>query len=94
MMDLCDRQRRLPEIGVSGQDRIRGARIDVRGNDGAILQAEYLCRAGVEIVTIMPRAEPTPFAHEAAFRFAASRRVGAGAWRALAEIKAALGMSG
>lgn len=92
MTELYDRQLRLPEVGEAGQARIRDARIEVRGNDGAILEAEYLCRAGVEVVSITPRKDPNPFRHEQAFRFAASRRVGAGAWRALDEVRELLGI--
>lgn len=93
MNELYDRQLRLPEVGEAGQERIRGARVQVFGNDGAILEAEYLCRAGVEVLTITPSREPKAFRHENAFRFAASRRVGAGAWRALDELRSLLGLS-
>lgn len=86
------RQRRLAEVGDRGQARIAEAVLQVRGTDGAIVETEYLCRAGVERVTLVPRAEPEPFAHQHAFRFAASRRIGAGAWRALGKLRLAIGM--
>jgi hypothetical protein len=92
MANEYDRQVRLPEVGEAGQARIRDSRIEVCGNDGAILEAEYLCRAGVEVLDITPRKDPKPFRHERAFRFAASRRVGAGAWRALDQVRELLGM--
>jgi hypothetical protein len=88
--DPWSRQRRLPEIGDRGQALIAGASFEVRGGDGAILESEYLHRAGAERVVIMPRAEPVPFAHESFFRFAASRRVAAGAWRALSALRRTL----
>jgi hypothetical protein len=93
MTELYDRQVRLPEVGEAGQQRISAAKVRVSGNDGAILEAEYLCRAGVEVLTLTPSHEPKPFRHETAFRFPASRRVGAGAWRALDELRSLLGMS-
>lgn len=90
--DLWSRQRRLPEIGEHGQALIAAESYEVFGSDGAILESEYLHRAGAQRVAIMPRAEPVPFAHEGFFRFAASRRVGAGAWRALAALRRTLGL--
>jgi hypothetical protein len=85
-----DRQTRLPEIGPAGQARIRDAEVEVRGSDGAIVEAEYLHRAGVVRLTLTPGRDPEPFRHESAFRFAASRRVAAGAWRALTKVRRAL----
>jgi len=67
--DRYDRQRRLPEVGDAGQERLANARLDVNGNDGAILEAEYLCRAGVGALELHPRREPRPFRHENGFRF-------------------------
>jgi hypothetical protein len=90
--DLYTRQRRLPEVGAAGQERLAAARLEVRGSDGAIIEAEYLHRAGVERLAILPGAQPEPFVHEGAFRFFASRRVAAGAWRALRKIRRELGM--
>jgi molybdopterin/thiamine biosynthesis adenylyltransferase len=86
------RQRRLPEVGDAGQARLAQAALTVVGSDGAIIEAEYLHRAGVERVELLPGGEPEPFSHEQAFRFAASRRIGVGAWRALAKIRRTLGM--
>lgn len=92
MLDSVSRQTLLPEVGEIGQARIRDADVEVAGTDGAIIEAEYLHRAGVERLSLLPGREPVPFRHEQAFRFAASRRVGAGAWRALGKLKLALGM--
>ncbi len=91
-LDLTLRQRILPEVGEAGQARIEALHAEVRGRDGAIIEAEYLHRAGVEVVSIVPRGEPSPFRHEAAFRFFAARRIGAGAWRALGKLRRALGV--
>jgi hypothetical protein len=90
--DVYTRQRRLPEVGDQGQARLARAELVVRGTDGAIIETEFLHRAGVERVTILPRSEAEPFVHEHAFRFFASRRIGAGAWRALAKIRRELGL--
>jgi hypothetical protein len=88
--DLYGRQTRLPEVGPHGQARITDAVLEVNGGDGAIIEAEYLHRAGVQRLMIFPGAEAVPFAHQHAFRFFASRRIGAGAWRALRQIRRVL----
>ena len=85
--DRYTRQRRLAELGDAGQERIGKATLEVRGRDGAIIEAEYLYRAGVERLSILPDLEPEPFVHEEYFRFFASRRIGAGAWRALRKLR-------
>jgi len=88
--DRYSRQRRLPEVGDAGQTLIAGATLEVHGRDGAIIETEYLYRAGVERLSISPNLEPEHFSHERHFRFFASRRVGAGAWRALTKIRRVL----
>ncbi len=88
--DRYTRQRRLREVGEAGQARIAAARLDVNDSDGALVEALYLHRAGVERVSITPRAAAEPFTHAAAFRFAATRSVGAGAWRALDKLRGVL----
>jgi hypothetical protein len=88
--DRYSRQRRLPEIGDAGQARIAAITAHVRGRDGAIIETEYLYRAGVERLGISPDLEPESFVHERHFRFFAARRIGAGAWRALGKLKRAL----
>jgi hypothetical protein len=85
--DRYARQRRLPEVGDAGQQRIFDAVLEVRGTDGAIVEAEYLMRAGVERLSISPRGEPDPFVHAEAFVHAAPTRIAAGAWRALAQLR-------
>jgi len=85
--DRYARQRRLPEVGDAGQQRIFDAVLEVRGSDGALIEAEYLMRAGVERLSLTPRAEPEPFAHAGAFEHAAPARIAAGAWRALGQLR-------
>jgi hypothetical protein len=84
------RQRRLAEIGDAGQERIAAARAEVRGLDGADIEIRYLAGAGLRDITHDPNASPLPFLHEPHFRFASTRRVAAGAWRALGTLKRAL----
>lgn len=86
------RQARLPEVGMAGQERLWSAELEVRGADGALVEAQYLHRAGIERLTLLPQAEPEAFAHRNAFRFPAPRMVGAGAWRALSKIRRELGI--
>jgi molybdopterin/thiamine biosynthesis adenylyltransferase len=84
------RQIRLPEIGESGQARIAASAAEVRGLDGAEFEIRYLWGAGLSSVVHEPGAVPVSFCHERHFRFAASRKVAAGAWRALLTLKHAL----
>ena len=86
------RQRRLPEVGDAGQCRLERASLEARGRDGALVELAYLCRAGVNRVTLTLLEHPEPFVHAEAFRFEAPRAVGAGAWRALAQIRNVLEM--
>ncbi len=83
------RQTRLAEIGDAGQARIAGAIAEVRGSDGADVEIRYLWGAGVQHITHEPGSAPVPFQHERHFRFAESRRVAAGAWRALLTLRRA-----
>lgn len=85
-----DRQCRLAEVGVVGQERIQHATAEVRGRDGATVELAYLCRAGLSGVTMVPGRQALPFGHAEWFRFDSCRSVGAGAWRALAAIKKVL----
>lgn len=85
--DRYSRQRRLAEVGDVGQARIEATAFEVCGTDGADVERAYLERAGARSVSFAPSAEPAAFPHEASFRFAAPRAVGAGAWRALAQLR-------
>jgi hypothetical protein len=89
-LERYTRQIRLPEVGVSGQERIANAAAEVSGRDGAEIELAYLHRAGLSRVTLLPRAKPRPFPHAAAFRFAGPRSAAAGAWRALRTLRSAL----
>lgn len=84
------RQERLAEVGPSGQERIGRFAAVVCGEDGADVERAYLSGAGVGSVSVRPAEAAPPFAHAAAFRFPAARHVGAGAWRALAQLRRAL----
>lgn len=90
MVDRYTRQRRLAEVGDAGQARIAAARFSVADAPEAWSEREYLERAGAGSVTTVPGLEVAPFAHAAAFRYTAARRLGAGAWRALEGLRAAL----
>ncbi len=84
MVDRYTRQRRLPEVGDEGQARISAARLSVGDSPEAWSEREYLERAGAGAVTTVAGLAEAPFAHAGTFRHAASRRLGAGCWRALA----------
>ncbi len=90
--DRYSRQRRLAEVGDAGQARIERAQAHVLGTEGALTEVSYLARAGVGSVTVIPNLEPTPFLHASWFRHDATRAYGAGAWRALATLRGALGV--
>ena len=86
------RQERLREVGLAGQERILRHSAVVRGVEGADVEVAYLAAAGVGEVRRRSEERAAPFAHAARFEFSATRDVGAGAWRALAELKRALGI--
>ena len=87
------RQIRLAEVGVEGQARLSAASLEVCGRDGSLAEFLYLHRAGVERLALRPDRAPLPFAHAALFRHAGSRRLAAGAWRALKQIRGILAIS-
>lgn len=86
MTDRYTRQSRLAEVGDEGQARIRAARLSVGDGPEAWSEREYLERAGARVTTV-PGLEGASFAHATVFRHAASRRLGAGAWRALGALR-------
>lgn len=84
------RQCRLPEVGERGQSRLEAAEVAVSQTEGADVERAYLLGAGCRVADSLEAA--SPFAHGELFRFAASRAVGAGAWRALRQIRGVLGL--
>ncbi len=90
--DRYTRQRRLDEVGEHGQARLEAATGVVRGHEGALLEAQYLHRAGFGRVNILAYGEPKPFRHSEFFRHPIARMAGAGAWRALGKIRRELGI--
>ncbi len=86
------RQIRLAEVGVAGQARLSAASLEVRGADGSWTELVYLCRAGVQRISLKSSLSPKPFAHNALFRHSTTRRQAAGAWRAIAQIRSVLSL--
>jgi len=87
------RQIRLAEVGIEGQARLSRATLCVRGRDGSLAEFVYLHRAGIERLTLEPSLPAAPFEHASLFRHASTRRLGAGAWRALGQIRNVLALS-
>ena len=87
------RQIRLAEVGISGQARLSAATLEVRGADGSLTELVYLHRAGIERLTIRPNLPATPFAHAGLFQHAGTRRMAAGAWRAISQIRRILALN-
>ncbi len=87
------RQIRLAEVGLAGQARLSQATLDVRGRDGSLAEFLYLHRAGIERLALQPNLPARPFAHAGLFKHPASRRLGAGAWRALDQLRTVLGLA-
>jgi hypothetical protein len=88
--DRFTRQMRLRDVGIDGQARLGRAALEVHGNEGALVEFLYLCRAGVERLDLLPSATPAAFAHANSFRFRETRSLAAGAWRALGQIRRVL----
>ena len=86
------RQIRLAEVGAAGQARLSRAALCVRGRDGSLAEFVYLHRAGIERLCLQPNLPAIPFEHASLFRHAATRRLAAGSWRALGQIRSLLGL--
>ncbi|HET7545079.1 MAG TPA: hypothetical protein VFK05_34680 [Polyangiaceae bacterium] len=84
------RQIRLAEVGIEGQARLSAATLRVGGRDGSLAEFLYLKRAGVERLSLQPNVPELPFAHAPLFRHTSTRRLAAGAWRALKQIHSVL----
>lgn len=91
--DRYSRQRRLAEVGWSGQERLNEARLVLPEHAGSDVEREYLLRAGVQSVCVDPslRAEAFPF--EEHFEFGASKALARAAWSALSNIRKVLGLT-
>jgi hypothetical protein len=90
--DRYSRQRRLPEVGPSGQERLGAARLRIAPHDDVELELDYLVRAGLVQTTVDPRAVPLDFPWPAWFEHEAALAVARGAWCALARVKRELGL--
>jgi hypothetical protein len=84
-----DRQLCLREVGAAGQRRIQSSRLDVSNSVSGSIEALYLTRAGVGGVRRVDGPDEA-FKHEHAFRHASALSFGAGAWRALRQLKRVL----
>ena|SRR5690606_37056816 len=91
--DRYTRQRRLPEVGPTGQERLRQAELSVAGHPDVELELDYLARAGVGSATVDPAAPSLPFPWTAWFEHEAALGVARGAWCALSRIKRELGLA-
>jgi len=92
--DRYSRQRRLAEVGPTGQAKLEQARMLVSSNTagGGQLELLYLRRAGVGRATLS-KIQPAPaFPHQQTFRFEATRSVAANTWGALAQLRRELGL--
>jgi hypothetical protein len=87
--DRYTRQRRLPEVGPSGQERLCAAQLAIPKHPDVELELDYLARAGVANVVVDDSvAAPFPFAEW--FEHGAALGVARGAWCALRRIKTEL----
>ena len=68
------------------------ASLCVRGSDGSLTEFVYLHRAGIERLCLQPDLPAAPFQHAGLFRHAGTRRLAAGAWRALGQIRDVLAL--
>ena len=91
--DRYTRQRRLPEVGPQGQERLQRAQLSVAEHPDVALELDYLERAGAIEARVDPAAAPLVFPWAAWFEHAAALGVAHGAWCALSRIKRELGLS-
>jgi hypothetical protein len=93
--DRYSRQRKLPEVGPRGQERLARTPLTVAprvpGSD--LFELCYLLRAGVESVTVSNLRPEAPSAHERVFRFAAPRALAVGALGALSQLRREIGLT-
>jgi hypothetical protein len=91
--DRYTRQRRLGEVGASGQERLLAARLVLPDHEGGEIEREYLARAGIGSVEVDPSATAAPFPFASEFEFEHSRAFARGTWSALVNIRKVLGLS-
>jgi hypothetical protein len=91
--DRYTRQRRLPEVGPRGQERLCRARLSVAPHPDVELELDYLARAGAAEVQVDPAAPALVFPWPEWFEHAAALGVARGAWCALSRIKSELGLA-
>jgi hypothetical protein len=90
--DRYTRQRRLPEVGPSGQARLGATALGIAQHSDVELELDYLARAGVVRATVDPAGAPLTFPWSAWFEHSAPLGVARGAWCALERIKRELGL--
>jgi hypothetical protein len=88
--DRYTRQRRLPEVGPSGQERLCAAQIVIPKHPDVELELDYLARAGVAHVVVDDSVDAPVFPFADWFEHGAALGVARGAWCALRRIKAEL----
>jgi len=88
--DRHSRQRRLPEVGPQGQERLGEARLTVASHPDVDVEVDYLARAGVAAVAVSEGLSPLEFPWAAWFEHPAALGVARGAWCALTRIKSEL----
>ena len=90
--DRYSRQRRLPEVGPSGHERLCAAELVIAEHPDVDLELDYLQRAGVARVTVDAAAAALTFPWADRFEHEATLGVARGAWCALVRIKGELGI--
>jgi hypothetical protein len=90
--DRFTRQRQLPEVGMSGQQRLALARLRVRNDAAGAVEATYLQRAGTSVQHDSTSAVPE-FLHAGEFADPAARQFAEGAWRAVRQVRQVLGIT-
>jgi hypothetical protein len=88
--DRFSRQRRLPEVGPRGQERLQANEWKLARHTGLSVEQEYLVRAGAEHVSVDNAVAPLPFPFGEVFTHPAPEALARGAWSALARIRAVL----
>lgn len=88
--DRYSRQRRLPEVGASGQERLRAAEVLIADHPDVELELDYLARAGLRRATVDPAGAALTFPWAAWFEHEGPLGVARGAWCALSRIMSEL----